>query len=244
MRRALVVLSAVALLALTLGAAGCGGDDDGDGDEAAATTATPAETGETEATETTDSGGGPAGGCRDVAEPEARPEGQLKAPTALLNVDQTYEVLVETSCGEFTITLDPKASPKTTASFVALVQDGFFDGTVFHRIVPGFVIQGGDPTATGGGGPGYSTVDKPGPQTRYTKGVVAMAKTAAEAPGTSGSQFFVVTADDAGLPPDYAVIGTVTDGLDVVERIGVLGDPNTQLPTQPVVVARMTVRIT
>jgi peptidyl-prolyl cis-trans isomerase B (cyclophilin B) len=237
MRRPLFVLaSAVALLVLALAFAGCGGDDD---EEAAPATTEAAAT--TEATETEGGGGA---GCRDVANPEPKPEGTLKAPTALLNVDKTYEVLVETSCGDFTITLDPEASPKTTASFVALVQDGFYDGTVFHRIVPGFVIQGGDPTATGGGGPGYSTVDKPAATTRYTKGVVAMAKTAAEAAGTSGSQFFVVTAEDAGLPPDYAVIGTVTDGLDVVERIGVLGDPNTQLPTQQVVVTRMTVRIT
>jgi peptidyl-prolyl cis-trans isomerase B (cyclophilin B) len=238
-RPLLVLLPAVALLVLTLAVAGCGGDDD-EGEEAAPATTEAAATTE-EATETA---GDASAGCRDVAEPEPKPEGALKAPTALLNVDKTYEVLVETSCGEFTITLDPKASPKTTASFVALVQDGFYDGTVFHRIVPGFVIQGGDPTATGGGGPGYSTVDKPAATTRYTKGVVAMAKTAAEAAGTSGSQFFVVTAEDAGLPPDYAVIGTVTDGLDVVERIGILGDPNTQLPTQPVVVTRMTVRIT
>jgi peptidyl-prolyl cis-trans isomerase B (cyclophilin B) len=241
MRRGLLVLPAVALLALALAFAGCGGDDD-EGEEAAATTETAAET--TAATEMAEAGGEPQVGCREVAEPEPKPEGTLKAPTALLNVDKTYEVLVETSCGEFTIALDPKASPKTTASFVALVQEGFYDGTVFHRIVPGFVIQGGDPTATGGGGPGYTTVDKPAASTRYTKGVVAMAKTAADPAGTSGSQFFVVTADDAGLPPDYAVIGEVTDGLDVVERIGVLGDPNTQLPTQPVVVSRMTVRIT
>jgi peptidyl-prolyl cis-trans isomerase B (cyclophilin B) len=238
----LVLVAAVVLLVPALAVAGCGGDDDGDEEAAATTAATATE----EDTETTDAGGETgeaAAGCEEVAQPEPKPEGQLKAPTTVLNVDQTYEALVETSCGDFTITLDPEASPKTTASFVALVQDGFYDGTVFHRIVPGFVIQGGDPTATGGGGPGYSTVDTPAPSTRYTKGVVAMAKTAAEAAGTSGSQFFVVTAEDAGLPPDYAVIGMVTDGLDVVERIGVLGDPNTQLPTQPVVVTRMTVRI-
>jgi peptidyl-prolyl cis-trans isomerase B (cyclophilin B) len=239
-RRFLVLLSAVALLFLAFAVAGCGGDDDGDEGEEAAATTTAAATAEEGAETTGESGAG----CQEVAKPRPKPVGQLRAPSTVLNVDKTYEVLVETSCGEFTITLDPKASPKTTASFVALVQDGFYDGTVFHRIVPGFVIQGGDPTALGGGGPGYKTVDKPAAATRYTKGVVAMAKTATEAAGTSGSQFFVVTAEDAGLPPDYAVIGTVTDGLDVVERIGVLGDPNTQLPTQPVVVTRMTVRIT
>jgi cyclophilin family peptidyl-prolyl cis-trans isomerase len=100
------------------------------------------------------------------------------------------------------------------------------------------VIQGGDPTGTGGGGPGYSTVDRPPAGTQYSEYVVAMAKTQLEAPGTSGSQFFVVTARDAGLPPDYALLGKVTRGLDVVERIGRLGNANEQ-PTRRVVVESM-----
>src|SRR5215207_10250466 len=102
------------------------------------------------------------------------------------------ELVVETNCGTFTIELDEKASPKTVASVAGLAEAGFYDDTTFHRIIPGFVIQGGDPTATGTGGPGYSTVDTPAETTKYTKGVVAMAKTPTEAPGTSGSQFFVV----------------------------------------------------
>jgi cyclophilin family peptidyl-prolyl cis-trans isomerase len=122
------------------------------------------------------------------------------------------------------------------------VQKKFFDGTVFHRIVPGFVIQGGDPTGTGGGGPGYTTVDKPPASTRYTHGAVAMAKTQTEAPGTSGSQFFVVTAQDAGLPPDYAVLGNVVKGLAVVDRIGKLGDANEQ-PTELVQIEHAAVSV-
>ena len=90
---------------------------------------------------------------------------------------------------------------------VSLARAGFFKKTIFHRIVPDFVIQGGDPTGKGTGGPGYKTVDKPPPGTKYTRGVVAMAKTQQEKPGTAGSQFYVVTGADAGLPPDYAVIG-------------------------------------
>ena len=152
-----------------------------------------------------------------------------------------YDAVVRTSHGSFTIRLDTERAPKTTASFIRLARDEFFDGTVFHRIVPGFVIQGGDPTATGTGGPGYTTVDTPKANVRYTKGVVAMAKTAAEPPGAAGSQFFVVTADDAELPPEYAVIGEVTDGLSVVERMGRLGDPGTEQPTEPVVIEQMTV---
>jgi cyclophilin family peptidyl-prolyl cis-trans isomerase len=135
----------------------------------------------------------------------------------------------------FTITLDVKA-PNTSASLVALARADFYDDTVFHRIVPGFVIQGGDPTQTGSGGPGYQTVDAPSQDAAYTRGVVAMAKTEAEPPGTSGSQFFVVTGADIGLPPDYAIVGTVTSGLEVVERIGALGDAQEQ-PTEPVVVS-------
>jgi peptidyl-prolyl cis-trans isomerase B (cyclophilin B) len=103
------------------------------------------------------------------------------------------------------------------------------------------VIQGGDPTGTGTGGPGYSTVDRPRPGTTYELGVVAMAKTATDPAGTAGSQFFVVTADDAGLPPDYAVVGRVVDGLDAVRRIEALGNAQTQRPSQPVVVDKVTV---
>jgi cyclophilin family peptidyl-prolyl cis-trans isomerase len=147
---------------------------------------------------------------------------------------------VQTSHGEFTIELDADASPKAVESFVDLARKGFFDGTVFHRIVPGFVIQGGDPTGTGTGGPGYQTVDPPDAATTYEQGVVAMAKKATDAPGTAGSQFFVVTADDAGLPPEYAVIGRVGDGLDVVLRIGELGDA-AQKPTERVEISGVTV---
>lgn len=148
-----------------------------------------------------------------------------KADLADLDPDKTNSIVVDTSKGSFTFELATKISPCTTASIAGLVKKGFFDGLTFHRIVPGFVIQGGDPEGTGMGGPGYSTVDAPPQDTKYTKGVVAMAKTQAEPAGTSGSQFFVVTGADVGLPPDYAVLGNVTDGLDVVEKIGKLGNP-------------------
>jgi cyclophilin family peptidyl-prolyl cis-trans isomerase len=149
---------------------------------------------------------------------------------------------VRTNCGAFTIALDISKAPHTTASLVALAKSHFFDGTTFHRIVPGFVIQGGDPTGTGGGGPGYKTVDKPPDDASYRRGVVAMAKTGSEPSGTAGSQFFVVTGQDAGLPPQYAIVGRVLGGLDVVERIGQLGDPSTEQPTQPIVIQRVTVK--
>lgn len=185
----------------------------------------------------------PETGCREAVEPQPRPEGTLEAPTTILNVERTYRVLVRTSCGEFTITLEPARAPRAASSFAALVERGFYDKTVVHRVVPGFVIQGGDPTGTGTGGPGYTTVDVPAADTTYSRGVVAMAKTASEPAGTAGSQFFVVTAEDAGLPADYAVIGRVTEGMDVIARISVLGEPNTELPTQPVVIGRMTLEV-
>jgi len=156
-----------------------------------------------------------------------------------LDPAKTYTVTMKTNEGEFAFSLDVKDSPNTTASFASLVNKGFFDGLTFHRIVPGFVIQGGDPNGNGTGGPGYTTVDVPPSGAQYTKGVVAMAKGGNEPPGSAGSQFFVVTGDDARLPADYALLGKVTSGLDVVEKIGTLGDANEQ-PTERVVIAKAT----
>jgi cyclophilin family peptidyl-prolyl cis-trans isomerase len=185
-----------------------------------------------------------AAGCRSVTPPAGKARTASK-PTKRLDQAKTYDVLIKTNCGDFTIRLAVKTSPATTASFASLAQKGFFHGTVFHRIVPGFIIQGGDPTGTGTSGPGYSTVDKPPASTRYTKGVVAMAKTGAEAPGTSGSQFFVVTAD-AQLPPDYAVLGTIVKGQAVVDKIGQLGDPASGgqgVPTETVEIEKATLTV-
>jgi cyclophilin family peptidyl-prolyl cis-trans isomerase len=166
-----------------------------------------------------------------------------KKPTQLLDSSKTYVITMETNCGTFAFTLDPKESPNASASFVSLTDAGYFNKTIFHRIVPGFVIQGGDPTATGTGGPGYTTVDKPPATAAYTLGVVAMAKTTAQPAGAAGSQFFVVTVANAGLPADYAIIGKVTSGLDVVQRIGKLGTPNSETgaPTEVVEIEKATV---
>jgi len=204
-------LFAIALL--TLGA-GCGGDDE------------PSASGN--------------GECESVEAPAAREPGTLTAPTDPLDSGTSYGLVFETTCGTFTVGLDTELAPNTAASLVALARDGFYDDTVFHRIVPDFVIQGGDPTQTGTGGPGYKTVDAPPPGSKYVKGVVAMAKSQVEAAGTSGSQFFVVTGDDIGLPADYAIVGEVTEGLDAVERIGALGGRD-ERPTQPVVITSVTV---
>jgi peptidyl-prolyl cis-trans isomerase B (cyclophilin B) len=169
-----------------------------------------------------------------------------KADLADLDQDKTNSIVVDTSKGSFTFELATETSPCTSASFAGLVNKGFFDNLTFHRIVPGFVIQGGDPEGSGMGGPGYSTVDAPPQDTQYKKGLVAMAKTQAEPAGTSGSQFFVVTGPDVSLPPDYAVLGTVTDGMDVVEKIGKLGNPAdpSGAPTETVKIDKMELKTT
>lgn len=218
-------LAPLLLASLALIAAGCG-DDDADG---GATTAA------ADGTSTVT-----AQGCRAVppAEPKAvdpgRPRGRLAR-----GADVT--VTLETNCGAIPIRLDTGRQPRTAASFAHLAREGVFDGLGFHRVVPGFVVQGGDPAGDGTGGPGYTIRETPPADAAYTRGVVAMAKTEIERPGTSGSQFFIVTAEDAQLPPDYAIVGEVTgDGMRVVDRIEAVPTDG-ETPTEPVVIERATV---
>jgi peptidyl-prolyl cis-trans isomerase B (cyclophilin B) len=178
-------------------------------------------------------------GCKQVEAPPAK-HVQLKAPKQTVQPGEKLTAVVETSCGTFDIALDTQRAPKTTNSFAYLAEEGFYDDLTFHRIVPEFVIQGGDPLGTGTGGPGYKVVEKPPAGLSYTKGIVAMAKSPAEPPGSSGSQFFVVTGADAGLPAEYALVGKVSSGMDVVSRIGKLGTP-TEKPKQTVLIEKMTI---
>jgi cyclophilin family peptidyl-prolyl cis-trans isomerase len=217
--RVTVVLAA---LLVSLVIAACGGDDD----PSTSTTATTA-----------------AGECAEVEAPSPKDE-QFPKAEEVLEPGQAASATVQTSCGSFTIELDTENSPKTANSFAFLAEQGLYDGTTFHRIVPGFVIQGGDPQGNGQGGPGYSVTEAPPQDTTYKTGLVAMAKTEVEPPGSSGSQFFVVTAPaDAGLPPDYAVLGEVTEGMETVDAIAELGDPSdpTGAPTQTVTIDKVTV---
>lgn len=212
-----VILAYGALLAA------CGGSDDSSATEADATT-----------------GGSP---CESVDTPPVKKNADLPPPKQ--DEPSADGVTFETSCGSFTVSFDDRA-PKTDASFQYLAEKGFYDDTVFHRVVPGFVIQGGDPLGTdpnraGTGGPGYHVDEKPPSDLSYTKGIVAMAKSQVEPPGRSGSQFYVVTGADAGLPPDYALVGKVTDGMDTVEAIDALGTPGADgPPTQTVVIESAT----
>jgi peptidyl-prolyl cis-trans isomerase B (cyclophilin B) len=224
-------LLSVVLCSMGLVLAACGDDDDAQSAERTSTSPPAAEQQEA--------------GCKDVAQPPPRDDGGQKKPTQPLDAGKTYSVELRTSCGAFTVKLDQKSAPKAAASFAALARSGFFDDTIFHRIVPGFVIQGGDPTASGSGGPGYSTRDRVPANAAYVPGVVAMAKAGNEPAGTAGSQFFVVTGADVGLTPDYAVLGKVTKGMDVVQAIGELGDPasgGTGTPLQSVVIEGTKVR--
>ena len=179
------------------------------------------------------------GGKANTAEKQCPTTGR-DVTFPLLDPKRPHTVDVLTNLGGFAFRLDVEDSPCVTSSFASLVRKRFFDGTVFHRIVPGFVIQGGDPTATGTGGPGYTVTDVPPANSLYTEGVVAMAKSHAEPRGAAGSQFFIVTASNAGLQQDYAILGVVTKGLKVVERIGRLGNRVTEKPTRRIAVLRMT----
>ena len=182
-------------------------------------------------------------GCEEVQSPAPK-HVDLKRPHRRVRPGRMLTAKVETSCGSFEIALDATDSPRTVSSFAYLARRGVYDDTTFHRIVPSFVIQGGDPLGTGSGGPGYSIDEPPPPRTEYTKGTVAMAKLAVEPPGRSGSQFFVVTAADAGLPPNYAVLGKVSSGQGVVERIAQLGDPRSGqrgTPRATVVIRKVTI---
>lgn len=170
-------------------------------------------------------------------------EGNLDKPGTVVEEGEPATVTMETSEGTFEIELDTERAPVTANNFAYLTEEGFYDGLGFHRIVPDFVIQGGDPLGNGTGDPGYKVVEAPPNDLKYDVGVVAMAKSGDEAPGTSGSQFYVVTGSQgASLPPEYALVGEVTEGLDVVQRIGELGDPNSAAgePTETVVIEKAT----
>jgi cyclophilin family peptidyl-prolyl cis-trans isomerase len=180
-----------------------------------------------------------ANGCKQVETPAPKSV-SLPKPEQTVKAGEELTAVVQTSCGTFEIELDTKQAPITTNSFAYLAEEGFYDDLSFHRIVPEFVIQGGDPLGDGTGDPGYKVVEKPPANLAYTKGVVAMAKSSAEPPGTSGSQFYVVTGADAGLPPEYALVGKVSEGLDVVETIGKLGTPE-EKPKQTVLIEKITI---
>lgn len=173
-----------------------------------------------------------------VCEPVPDDGGTEECPAEI--VTEPADVAVSTSEGDFQISLDTEASPATTTSFRHLVEEKFYDGLGFHRVAPGFVIQGGDPNGDGSGGPGYYVDEAVSQETRYTPGVVAMAKSGTDPPGRSGSQFFVVSGSGGQeLPPEYAYVGEISSGMETVAAIDALGRGDGP-PTKPVTIESMT----
>jgi peptidyl-prolyl cis-trans isomerase B (cyclophilin B) len=181
-------------------------------------------------------------GCLAAKAPAPRGAQQIPKPTLKLDPTKTYVVTLTTNCGAIAIQLDVRQAPTTTASFAYLVKRGFYNDLTFHRVATNFVIQGGDPNGDGSGGPGYTIVEPPPSDLRYTLGTVAMAKTSTDPPGASGSQFFIVTTANAELPPQYALVGNVVGSLAGVEAIAKLptDPPQDGAPTKPVVIRSAT----
>jgi peptidyl-prolyl cis-trans isomerase B (cyclophilin B) len=223
-RAAAALLAAAALAMLTVAACGSSGASKTSSTQTAATAAQATATPEATSSETQSSAENTAAaiatpGCRHVPAPASRAGEQVSKPTETLDPQRSYSVTLNTNCGPIVIQLAVREAAKTTASFAHLVQSGYFNQLTFHRIVPGFVIQGGDPNGNGTGGPDWEVVEPPPAHLRYTKGTVAMAKSGATPSGASGSQFFIVTGPNVNLPAVYALVGHVISGENNVEAI-------------------------
>ena len=214
--RLLPVLGCATLLSVG-GLSACGGSDSGgaggsseassgSSGSASATTASPSA-----------ASGVASQGCPPAGGTAKRVGSFTAAPPMCIEANKTYTATVTTDVGAFTVALDAKKAPKTVNNFVFLARNHFYDGVTFHRVIQGFMAQGGDPEGTGSGGPGYEFADELPQEGAYKVGSVAMANAG---PDTNGSQFFVVTGD-AGvqLPPQYSLFGQVTKGMDVLKKI-------------------------
>lgn len=160
--------------------------------------------------------------CPPAAGAKARVTKFPAPPSMCISLAKTYYAHVVTDVGAFTITMGPKQAPKTVNNFVYLARYKFFDGIIFHRVIPGFVVQGGDPTGTGTGGPGYSYTGGTPKAGAYKIGSVAMANSGSTS--SNGSQFFIVVGSQGtSLPPNYTLFGQVTSGMSVVQKIAADG---------------------
>jgi cyclophilin family peptidyl-prolyl cis-trans isomerase len=157
-------------------------------------------------------------------------------PEMAIDPQKRYTATIETSAGTMTAELHPTEAPKTVNNFVFLARDGFYDGVIFHRVITGFMIQGGDPTGTGTGGPGYKFEDEPVSRS-YKRGTLAMANAGRN---TNGSQFFVMHAD-YGLAPNYTIFGHLTGGEDTLDKIATAPTGGQDRPVQPVTIQRVTI---
>src|SRR5688500_4156023 len=157
-------------------------------------------------------------------------------PEQSIDTQRGYEARIDTSAGAMTAQLFAAEAPRTVNSFVFLAREGFYQGVIFHRVIPGFMIQGGDPTGTGTGGPGYRFADEPVTR-KYLRGTLAMANAG---PNTNGSQFFVMHAD-YGLPPSYTIFGKLTAGEEVVDAIATAPKGAQDRPRDPVRIESVTI---
>lgn len=161
------------------------------------------------------------------------------SPPMTIDEKATYTADMVTSEGDIQIRLDPTQAPTTVNNFVFLAKEGFYDGLTFHRVIPGFVIQGGDPDGNGTGGPGYAFADELPEAGGYKLGSVAMANSG---PNSNGSQFFIITGPQGvQLPPSYSLFGQVTKGQDVAEKISTMAAPGTETPEPPVTIEKVTI---
>jgi cyclophilin family peptidyl-prolyl cis-trans isomerase len=157
-------------------------------------------------------------------------------PAMAIDPARKYSATIDTSAGPMTAELFAAEAPKTVNNFVFLARDGFYDGVIFHRVIKGFMIQGGDPTGTGRGGPGYRFNDEPVKRS-YERGILAMANAG---PNTNGSQFFVMHANYA-LPPNYTIFGKLTSGEDALDKIATAPTGAQDRPAQPVTITGITI---
>jgi len=149
----------------------------------------------------------------------------MEAPKISIDKNKKYSAVLHTEKGDITIELTADKTPITVNNFVTLAKKEFYNNTIFHRVIKGFMIQGGDPKGDGTGGPGYTVTEKPTDDTNYSRGIIAMAKKMNEPPGTQGSQFFIMHSDNP-MPKDYVSFGKVSSGMDVVDAIA-------ESPVQP-----------
>lgn len=159
------------------------------------------------------------------------------APDLTIDLSGTHRAVLHTSAGEIAIELYAADAPQTVNNFLFLGKDGFYDNVIFHRVIPGFMVQGGDPTGTGRGGPGYKFRDETHSRTSYNRGTLAMANSG---PNTNGSQFFIMHADYR-LPNAYTIFGEVTDGMDVVDSIAGAPTGAQDRPQDPVTINSFTI---
>ncbi len=162
---------------------------------------------------------------------------QYSQPFALaIDPAKTYTATIETSAGTMVADLFVAEAPNTVNNFVCLARDGYYGDVIFHRVISGFMVQGGDPTGTGSGGPGYKFKDEP-VKRKYTRGTLAMANSG---PNTNGSQFFIMHAD-YGLQPNYTIFGELTSGHDVVDGIAAAKKGSGDRPVEPVSISAITI---